>query len=363
MEQTGDSGIPKEVPKKTPFRHRMGNWISSLRLPLTEQNKLPVSLNIFYINHGSSADLQRLPEVFSNSDVYAVEVIGHRQSALEMYNAVSKGKRDPAVALESLMREKGRTRETDPELFDTRGFELKMIHNSRKPIIFLDVPEDHPAVQLEKRAGELRDSIYSNTVDKGGPSFDRLVEMVKQYFQMSSDGNKIREDYTRDHLKPLLEEALQNNPNLKKKKNINVLMVYGAAHVGLDKDLSVSNEYRITKEFSNKPFIYEYETIGMIRSRLGKEVSETIATRALLEIVYGELILEQIWPLTQDNNKINHVLRKVASQFNVDEIKNIIEERREGLEYPGALFLNKLADKGMRIPSSKEKLDAFLATR
>lgn len=262
-----------------------------------------ISVLIFYGPHGTAKDMEGLADRFAETDIYIPEQLGWTKEDHEFYNEISQGTKTPEEALS----EKGiDLDEVGDSLFLQ---ELKIIYNSSKPIIFIDLPAD----KAPRR----------NILPMIGGDFDNTLSFVRQYVDRESEGNIKREKYMAENIMPLIFNEILKNPKLKDKKDINVLLTLGSFHSGLYDFLKGDNE-NVEKEYSS-PHIDTYKDEAVRRRMNDEDIDDDLAAHVLFEEVFDDVFGEQLRQLTQDGMEIENYKRKTASQFSLEEI---IEEFR-----------------------------------
>jgi hypothetical protein len=164
-----------------------------------------------------------------------------------------------------------------------------------------------------------------------------------------------------EQLEPAIEKLLKENPNLRQKSQLNVLMTLGTFHTGFFKLLRKKGT-SVSREFSEMPYTFSFFNEAVRRARFGMEVSDELVAKALLEKFLLDRFGWEIWQLTNLSYKTYLFVRILASQFTFDEIKNLFDEwYKYGDQKKSQEFLFLYLDKkGIKFPQSPEEFDKFL---
>lgn len=304
-----------------------------------------ISVDVFYSPHGTALDITGLQERFEKADIYVPEMHGWSQVNLENYQMVSSGEKSP----EEVLRELGES--PDDRLYSLFQSELAMLYNSKKPVIFIDLPQEE--------SKDLKLPIAGN-------NFQELLLWTRDFLERRSEYNIDREEFMLSQIVPQIKEVLEENTTLKEKPQLHILLLLGSTHTGIYHRLK-ERGITTTHKFSTQPVIYSHEDEAIRSLRFKKEMDDTLVARALLEIVFSSVFEEELEKITQDDNKLELLKRRLAGQFNLEEIKDALNLLpTHGWQwFKGAFsgyFPYLLEQKGIKLPESKEDLDQLLQT-
>lgn len=315
---------------------------------INSQERLVHTPNIkykFYFSpHGNPNDFKDLFGLIKNADIYIPEVYSWSKEYLEIYQDVSAGKKTPKQTIKELHYE-------DSEMNRLLLEELQVLYDTKKPVIFIDLPEEE--------APHAKNKIWL-----GARDFEGLLSNVKHYLEEESKLNHRREEYMVGQLKTKVGEIIDTNPDLRTKGDVNVLVSLGSVHTGVYYELRESGE-RAEREFNVMPQVYSLGDEGVRRYMWEKPVDQELLAQILLEKAFGEVFQLELEKVSTDNTKIELFKRKVASQFGIDEIKDIFRV----LTYTDWNFFKRsfeghmvylMEEKGLKLPESEDELQNII---
>ncbi len=342
------TNVPENSPKKglVQSAKEWGQNLAGVFNKKLESERKPgepkISIDIFYVRHATGDDLEGLKEKLLKSDAYIPEASGWNYDSLYVVRAISEN----GIRPEDQFRFK-----TDSQSFLQRMLEI--ISNTKKPIVFIDVPEGSA---INDRLNKLEDN---EGIKFGHGYFGATKNSFKRFAKKaSSDVFKARADFMLKSLKPKIQELLKDYPYMKGKKEIKVLMTLGSGHT--DFYFKLKNQgYDVARSFNKNSRTYDFTTEVYRRYLFDKQVNDELIAMALLEQV-----LYQILPVLTSKEVIEdskrRSLRTVISKFSFQEIKEMFEGVNNRDEFK-KLFEQKLQEKGLSIPKSEQELDEFLA--
>ncbi len=297
-----------------------------------------IEVNIFYSGHWEEKELKGLAEKFAEADIYIPEGYGWMPEMLEGFRNCSEGGKTPA----EIMKEWQITPENNlsyPFILK----ELEMIHDSGKAVTFIDLP---CSSGLERSSRQLP-FIYNNDVN-----FENNLNNFKEFLNNFAGMNKKREEYMLSQFKPKIQELLEQNPILRNKEKLNVLLTLGAAHTGIWHNLKKAGE-KVSVDFSSWPVIFSFNNEVVRKYMFSLEIDDELASRAMLE---WEIMKYNILPPLGSSLRTQKVMRKIFFRFNQEEIRELLTQPYYLLE----TFYSKLAEKNLKIPESGEEAEEFL---
>ncbi|MFY9462268.1 MAG: hypothetical protein WAP51_03655 [Candidatus Sungiibacteriota bacterium] len=311
-----------------------------------------VSFDIFYSAHETREDAKGLAERFRKADIYVPEANGWTEMWRRDMNAVSQGTLTPELFF--------RKRGVDPKnvLFSFDFAEIEMLYGSKKPVVFVDLPESHP---LYRRTQETKQEINRFNLTKGFP------EMLKKFtsdLKRFADVQVERERYMLQELKRLTERIQKGEaPEFKGKKDAKLLLFLGAAHTKIYHELKKSGA-EAGRGFVTMPYVFgEFASEMFRRQMFGKPVNDELAARAVGGLFFRAVVINYAGYLRQDSHKLALLERKVVSRFSFNDIKSVFDRAQKSADTMGALalgFSEKFDEKKIKIPADEKELDEFL---
>lgn len=135
-------------------------------------------------------------------------------------------------------------------------------------------------------------------------------------------------------------------------------MRLGSTHTGVQHLLL--NAGQKSKRTTNvMPVIFDYGNEGMRRYRFGLEVDDQLAAKIAFEVILDNALSKQLRAITRYSYKILAIERLIATQFDFDEIRSVLEAAKDVKSF-AALVESRLSDKSMAIPTSEAELDGML---
>lgn len=294
-----------------------------------------ISYHFFYSTHRTAEDFKKLEAAFKETDIYAPELLGWGMPDALIFQAISDG----AIKPEDL--------KISP---DSALFQIaKIIHNSKKPILLVDVPAKDIEYSKKKDQTELLNNQAKDLFGRG--DFQGAMRKMNDYVIDIAALILEREQKIKENLKNKLKSLAEKSSELAKKE-LKVLISLGAFHTGIYQDLAQEN-LAVSREFSRSPFVYTALDEAIRRVLHNKEVEDELLAQGLIEgRVYRELR-----PLTKDSAKLLAIVRKITGQITLREIEQISKNFAQKLE----LDIDKELDKlGVYLPQSEEEIDEIL---
>lgn len=290
--------------------------------------------------HRTADDIKNLQHRIGQADIYSPEVNGWKPELLQAFQEVSDGRTPPVYALEH-----AGVAPSHPH-FKFLLAELHVINGLKKPIIFLDPPNEEAASK----------GVEPEFMLWWGASYTRALESVREYIKNAELTHQPRYDYVFTHLPANIARVLNAYPVLKEKKEVHVLLSRGYLHATdfLGEELDKA-KYSFTRTYSKTPFIFDYESEGRLRFSMSKRIDDDLAGRILMQrLLFRGDTLKKLNAITGDTAKIMAFTRKVIAGFTIDEIK-AAHESHEPVD-----TLIYIKDK-FTMPKSEAELDQLLA--
>lgn len=277
------------------------------------------------------------------------------KNILKIFRDVSSGIFVPEQVLSALSIEKSHP---------YYGFYLgifNLIYNSKKPIIFIDVPYDDPLIKSFNKYKYFKLTFEEN--------FEETVKSLRDFLKNHNKVQEEREKYMLSSLKEKTKELLESYPELKEKAKLKILLSIGALHSPLYFDFK-KKEKNVERKFSHSPFTFGFHEEGARRERFGKDMNDEFIARVLidkiLDSVIGPILLKSVTP---DNHRIYKFQRYIVSRFNIKEIKEFYEElleikkteenKERKVENFFGILLKWFKKKNIKFPQSEKELDEF----
>lgn len=311
----------------------------------TKEKEPKISYHILYNPHATPKDLEKFPELFKEADIYIPETEGHDARMHNLLNMLSQGKCGPReVASRTWVREGS----PQYKIYET-------IYNSKKPILFVDVPFDNELIKVSDRIDDLgRESL---DLFRAG-EFKPALKKIHKYIMDEADHELKREAIMKKNLKEKIGRFVKEYPELKSRDEIKALLTLGAAHTRLYQDLKKEN-IPISREFSRQPFVFNHllEALRRIMFAKNKKPDKTMLARGIVDTFLGSYYLGSI---TKDTSKVLAVSYKISSKLGLKDIKKISERMGEN---PEENIANSLEPFGIKIPETEEEIDEMLGTK
>ena len=300
--------------------------IEHLDLHPPEGEPLPkITLTIFHGAHGSVQDARAIEPVFRQCDIIIPEGLGWTPKHLTVANAISVGELIP-------------TTEAVGQLgidLSKEGYErqlLKMVYGSHKPIAYIDYPaEDEEEVGNQRSVGRFIGMIPLWWVLS--KSFEYKIESIKLNLEDFAQSDKKREDYMISMLQPIIRRTIANNPSLSQKAQqegqLNTLLILGAAHTAVSHSLERQG-FKVSREFSQKPFVYPYFVEGIRRYRFDKKVDNDLAARIFIEVVIASLFRKELQNAFSESIQDGKFTRGIVSRLSYQDIKTMSDQAPRG---------------------------------
>lgn len=333
---------PKLVHEENRLTHQAEETPSGVLEQERKTSEPKISVHVFLSPHGTKKDIEGFERAFREADVFIPERSGWTKDTLRIFRELSEGKLRP----EDVGGEGG-SEELEKELD-------RVIYDSHKPITFVDLPEGH-ALDTEG------DSLKFPSLQFGPGFFEQNLTGIKNYFKKLADLQKEREWFMLSQIRPKIQELLDEYPSLRDKKEIRVAMILGSVHASF-LDLLNTKGFKATKEFSRSSFAF----VSAFHVELGKKyasgepVGDDLVARTAFELCFARAFRKNLTILSRDSCKIDATIRKIASQFSREEIKNMFESASNFDEFV-KVFVPKMRAKGFEIPRSESEMDKLLA--
>lgn len=270
-----------------------------------------IEINIFENRHRSEEETIGMEELYGKADVVLLEVFGWTPKYLKYLRKLSYGKITPDELLEMMETKVG----TNEYARDESLFEL--IRGKGKAIGIIDLPYGHP----------LYERIDENTFPEihFGSGFDQTVVSVREHIEKFASMQQERETYKVEHLQPQIKELINTDDELRKKKQINVLMSIGGGHLQLPQKLK--DQYQSINEFSTAPRNFLYYDEAIIRQMYGMPLEDDLIVRVITQRVLSKV--DKSTFVTSDSVEDSRSIRSLVSVFNLEQLKSMFDKARD----------------------------------
>lgn len=325
----------KEMPQIEQFEEG-----SEIEKTETNEKGPEISYDILYGPHRTEKDFEKAKEIFSEADVYVPELVGWNRNIAQIYNEVSQGKTTPELL--------------PPEYFEYNPHllrDLKMVEGSKKPILFVDIPQNHELLEQNMAAKKLRRKSF-NLFKEG--QFELALKIMRESLEVFNNHLEDREDLIKNTLKEKVNELAERDSDLKEKSKINVLLTLGAGHTPVYHDLKKEG-LSVSSKSAYPLMVWDSFTEAGKKMRLSK--NKEVDDELLANIFIERFIYPHLSKATEDSNKMAQAGRKISSKLDLQEIKEISEEFGKG---PEKDIIHILEERSIKIPKTEKEIDKML---
>lgn len=331
-----------ESPERYPARVSTKEYFEGQDVP-------PIKFEIAYGRHADKSDTPQLESIFSRSDIFIMEAHGWKPSRVQKTNEVAEGNLKGTVlylqkkmglveaqALEKVFEYAG-----IPLAFGTPGFNEKindMIYNSRKPVVFVDVPKTHP-LRLQMDAIEYEQRRFISEIvnpNKLRLALDDTLDHYARIQRKFADNQRDREDYMVRQVNGVLAELLRQRPDLKSNPELTVSMFLGAYHTRVHHLLKQRGE-NVERAFDEKSKLYS-PTETLLR-HFGLDIQEKPSRELVLKALFDSIVVSHIhtgaWKISfpgLPKSKFDQAdfWGKIIHRFTSRELEDLWQTREQG---------------------------------
>ncbi len=302
-----------------------------------QQEKEPkISYHFFYSPHGTREDVKEIKSLFEETDIYAPENYVWGEQEKKYLEDLSQGTIKPSAC-------------QNPALNYLDG----LIYNSKKPIIIVDISKE--ATEIRKLFRSSRKIFEKSLGFFAEGKFDEAIEKIRLYVRGEAEANITREEKIKENIKNEIKKFLDNNPNYKNRKELKILISLGSLHTHLYKDLKAGN-INLSHSFNQYPQIYSSADETIRRIIFDKEYNDELLAKIFVE----DFLYDYLADLTDDSNKIDRLIRKLSSQLNISDIRQISENSGKNSK---SKITEGLRSRGIEVPRSKKEIDKMLGIK
>jgi len=301
-----------------------------------------ISYHILYGCHVTLEDFEKFHGLFKEADIYIPELEGHDARTRNLLDMLSQGKRSPEEVASRTWVKEGSLKY---KVYET-------IHNSKKPILFVDLPLNHELIKVSDENDELgREALKLFRAGELKPALKKMHKYVID----DADYELKREAIMKEGLKERLKRFVKECPELKDKDEIKALLTLGAAHTHLYHDLKKEN-ISISREFARQPFIFDHimgELRGIMFSK-NRKPDKTMLARGIIDVL---LTVYSISSVTVDTSKAIALSYKISSKLNLKDIERISKDLGKD---PEKTIVDCLEERNIKVPKTEEEMDEML---
>lgn len=212
-----------------------------------------ISYHFYFSPHATAKDFENLERAFEKADVYVPEKISWTKKVKKVYEDLSQGKTTPEKLLED--------KELAKDFIDKRVFnpktaktthqfkEWEIIYNSKKPILFADIPsEDKNFFNNGLELNSIQSRAYELFISG---DFENSLATFRSFLEGLAKRQLEREKKIKENLDKEIGKFLKVNPDYAKKEKLKVLLRLGAGHSKIYLDfLKEKGRSAVSREFS-----------------------------------------------------------------------------------------------------------------
>lgn len=268
----------------------------------------PVSIDIFYTAHLEADDVRGLRERIEAADIFIPENIGWHKGIERDFQGVSDGR----VAPETQLKEWGFTKK-DYEWYDVALEELRALYDTKKKVVFVDVPEDHELAKQFEDLPRLADTMDTSTPEGKLEAFD-------DYLRKDAEIQEKREEYIVKHLKKELIGALGGDVGATEHPRI--VMFLGSLHSSVYHALK--DEYTASRQYRELPYVFDFIQEAKRRYRFRKEIDQELLMRGAVQWIAEVFVLPAM--KIKRSGEPGKFHRETIGLLNVEELRAILEQ-------------------------------------
>ncbi len=300
-----------------------------------------ISYHFFYAIHKTAKDFEKLEQALQKTDIFVPETFRWTPLVKSFFQDVSQGRMPP----EALLAGRPGYEKTSAKF---RIFEI--IHNSKKPILFADIPATDTEL-IKKDEEAIAFFIQAKSLFEKG-DFQESLQKLLSYVTAFSKADIERENKIKENLKIEIKKFLQEHPEYLKKKELKVLISLGAGHTKIYHNFKKEN-LPVSREFSQSPYVYLSHSEADRRIVFNKKTKKELLAKSIIE----EFLYPYLEKLTNDSVKIQRTLRKLSAKLT---FKNIEQISKNFGKNPETNILAELKKLNIKIPSSEKAMNEIL---
>ncbi len=244
--------------------------------PKPKEEKGP-ELSFYFSAHSNAEDFEKMREEFDRADVYISEQHGWTPDDLQAIRDIATGKRKPLHLAE------GRPAKSAGDLED------EIIYNSHKPIYFVDIPSGHELENTDEGQNDLERATNDFSLYDINNAKESLISAANKNAAFLQK----KDSWIAKNIGNKIPEILKNEPALKNKENIKILIQFGASHFPIrrmiDKPMKTT---RVKSWEQGLAFSYYDKLIQKIRFK--RDIPEDLPLKALFEVYFKKIFSDEI---------------------------------------------------------------------
>lgn len=277
-----------------------------------------ISFDIFFSEHFRKEDAAGLAEKLATVDIYIPEIAGWDEKLGKRLNDVSWGRMTP----EELWAY------GDYMSNAFQDAEVRALFGKKVLVHCIDISlSDSPIETLTEVLEDLYSFDYADT-------FETALKKKKAAIKRFADVQKERERHMAENLVILIDRISHRQiPELSARNQVRILFHLGSVHTYIYHRVR-EEDPKTKKYFKTNPHIYNYEQEAVRRYIFGKEVSDDLVAKVMLEHIFSQT--GKLSYATQKGNAANE--RATIGKLSIEQIKELYEEKR-GKFHPEDEFL------------------------
>ena len=263
--------------------------------------------------HGTKPDAQRARERIQKSDVILIEG-SFSEAGKALLMQVARNTISFKAAAERM---------------GARPFMYELLRLMKKGKVFihpLDIPVTHPTEREMETVRYLLDTPEATLFRVPPLSFEEARnELERQMRYVAHHAHVVREEYSTKEFRELVKKALIEIPDLQKKKELNITVIYGTAHTALARRVGRAHgDVQVSQSIAPMPYRFSYETEFIRRISWGVAVPDKVKDDTLFEAMVHTL-LKDVTDLLPTFRERTVYRRAVADALSRDEWRSIYD--------------------------------------
>lgn len=299
-----------------------------------------LDITIYYSFHLTRKDYEALPQLFHSADIFIPERAGWTQETLTKFIDLSYGNIERwQNNLKTWLWFHGVKEDSaEAKLVET-------IYNSRKPIVFIDVPAGN---SIAERANV---NFWGAFDTRQG--YNALIKQAERLVKGVAVAQDEREQFILKTFESVVKNTIRNDRLLSGKDSIKLLLTLGGYHTQIS-DSFLKKGYKV-QEIKREP-----EVLPFLDEALRKYISkESIDAALLTRVVIDAFMFSTVQPqlrrsVNYDTYQLVVLIREVLSSLTEDEMQQLLVPCSHLLAWT-QLFMNKLAAKESMMTRTEEK--------
>jgi len=291
-----------------------------------------INFTFVFGGHISAKDLEETKIQFQDCDIYIPEMSGWGKNTDFIYSKLSEGTMSPKQADDLF---------TVMDQYHKKAFQYsfnveqrRMIYQSRKPIVFIDLREDS---KFRKTGDAAIEEIFYDF--QRAKNWRETKEVLKKYLQIYAQMNSSRERMMLEELPRRIREVLDRRPDIRKKPEIKVLLFLGADHAPIYKQVEDLAEGGSVQHYPNNNLDNPgHRAEGLRRVQSGEDInsfSDEFLMKIFLEMNFSAIFEKSIKEKSGriGTRKVLQQIREVIDSFTREEVSEVYEKVSQGRKF------------------------------